>query len=103
MINKDRTIDVSAANAARLTEMSLRIRLAGLDMALASGNNGSHLGGSLSCVEIMAVLYGEVLKLDVNDPFNMLMILLIRTETGSFPAKITVSFLIYLLLQKPGS
>ena len=70
MIDKDRTIDVSAANAARLTEMSLRIRLAGLDMALASGNNGSHLGGSLSCVEIMAVLYGEVLKLDVNDPFN---------------------------------
>lgn len=63
-------IDVSKENAKRLTEMSKRIRLDAIDMALTSGNAGSHLGGSLSCVEIMSVLYGEVLKVtpkSVND------------------------------------
>ena len=70
MIDKRRKINVSEENAKRLAEMSLRIRLDAMDMALASGNNGSHLGGSLSCVEIMSVLYGEVLHLDVDDPLN---------------------------------
>lgn len=54
----------------RLEQMAKRMRLAALDMALASGNNGSHLGGSLSAIEIMAVLYGEVLHLDVENPMN---------------------------------
>lgn len=57
-------VDTSKENAVRLADMSKRIRLDALDMALASGNNGSHLGGSLSCVEIMAVLYGEVLNIN---------------------------------------
>lgn len=64
-------IDCSAENAKRLTEMSKRIRLDAIDMALASGNNGSHLGGSLSCVEIMAVLYGSVMHYNVKDPTNI--------------------------------
>ena len=63
-------IDRSIENAERLTQMSRRIRLDAMDMALASGSNGSHLGGSLSCVEIMSVLYGSVLRYDVNDPLN---------------------------------
>lgn len=63
-------IDVSTENANRLTDMALRMRLDAMDMALASGNNGSHLGGSLSCIEIMAVLYGEVLNLDIENPLN---------------------------------
>lgn len=66
----DRKIDISQNNIDRLTEMSKRMRLAAMDMALASGNNGSHLGGSLSCIEIMAVLYGEVLNVDPKDPLN---------------------------------
>lgn len=70
MSKENRTIDTSSEKAQELTEMSLRIRLDALDMALASGNNGSHLGGSLSCVEIMSVLYGEVLRFDVSDPLN---------------------------------
>lgn len=63
-------IDLSKENINRLIAMSKRMRLSAMDMALASGNNGSHLGGSLSCVEIMAVLYGEVLNLDPNEPLN---------------------------------
>lgn len=65
------SIDVSKTNAKRLQEMAKRMRLAGLDMALASGTNGSHLGGSLSAIEIMAVLYGEVLNYDVKKPLDI--------------------------------
>lgn len=61
-------VDMSEEKIRKLREMAKRIRLTGLDMALASANNGSHLGGSFSCVEIMAVLYGEVLKLDAANP-----------------------------------
>ncbi len=55
--------DMSEQNIIRLTEMTKRMRLKGLDMALSTGNGGSHLGGSFSCMEILAVLYGEVLNL----------------------------------------
>lgn len=61
-------IDQSNNNKSRLIEMTRRMRLMGLDMALASGTNGSHLGGSFSCMEILAVLYGEVLHYDVSNP-----------------------------------
>lgn len=60
----------SEENIKRLKMMSKQMRLDAMDMALASGNNGSHLGGSLSSIEIMAVLYGEVLKLNVQEPLN---------------------------------
>ena len=63
-------IDTSEENAKRLEKMAKRMRLAGLDMALAAGSNGSHLGGSLSAMEILAVLYGEILRFDVENPLN---------------------------------
>lgn len=59
---------MSAEQILQLKNMAKQIRLDALDMALASGNNGSHLGGSLSCVEIMSVLYGAVLRLDARRP-----------------------------------
>lgn len=55
--------DLSKENINRLREMTRRMRLLGLDMALSTGNGGSHLGGSFSCMEMLAVLYGEVLRL----------------------------------------
>lgn len=54
----------------RLTDMSTRMRLDAMEMALASGSNGSHLGGSLSCIEIMSVLYGDILRFDVKNPMD---------------------------------
>ncbi len=69
-MSQEITIDTSEKNALRLQEMSKRIRLMGLDMARASGSNGSHLGGSLSAVETMAVLYGAVLRYDVKCPLD---------------------------------
>lgn len=59
-----KNFDSSVENAERLAEMSRRMRKAALDMALASGNYGSHLGGSLSAIEIMAVMYGAVLNFE---------------------------------------
>ena len=55
--------DLSEENVKRITEMTRRMRLMGLDMALSTGNGGSHLGGSFSCMEILAVLYGEILNI----------------------------------------
>lgn len=59
----------SVEKAKELKKMSQRMRLVGLDMALNSAG-GSHLGGSFSCTEILAVLYGEVLNVNPKDPYN---------------------------------
>ena len=45
-----------AEKVLRLAELAKQLRLDALDMALAAGSGGSHVGGSLSCVEILAVL-----------------------------------------------
>lgn len=45
-----------------------KIRLHAMDMALAAGGRGAHVSGSLSCVEIYAVLYGRILRYDPARP-----------------------------------
>jgi transketolase len=37
---------------------------------LDAGKNGAHLGGGLSLVEVFATLYGGIIAVDANDPFN---------------------------------
>lgn len=63
-------VDTSLENSLRLKNIAKEMRLDALDMALASGNNGSHLGGSLSAIEILAVLYCEILNVDSKDTMN---------------------------------
>lgn len=53
-----------------LQEYSKELRLSALEMAHKSGKNGSHLGAGLSAIEIMATLYGGVLKYDVANPYD---------------------------------
>ena len=48
--------------------MCKRMRLHAMDMALAAGNRGAHISGSLSCIEIYAVLYGAILHYDIDNP-----------------------------------
>lgn len=60
-------------NQKRLTEDEIkglckRMRLHAMDMALAAGNRGAHISGSLSCMEIYAVLYGVILNYDIDNP-----------------------------------
>lgn len=45
-----------------------RMRLHAMDMAIAAGNRGAHVSGSLSCMEIYAVLYGAILNYDIDNP-----------------------------------
>ena len=54
----------------RSTEnLATNLRNRALKMALDCGNNGSHLGGGLSTIEIFATLYGAVMNFDLNHPF----------------------------------
>lgn len=48
--------------------MCKRMRLHAMDMALAAGSRGAHVSGSLSCMEIYAVLYGAILNYDIDNP-----------------------------------
>ena len=57
----------------RLTEEEIRalckrMRLHAMDMAVAAGNRGAHVSGSLSCMEIYAVLYGAIMNYDIQNP-----------------------------------
>jgi transketolase len=51
-----------------IKSMCKRMRLHAMDMALAAGNRGAHISGSLSCIEIYAVLYGRILNYDLDNP-----------------------------------
>ena len=63
-------IDCSEENVLRIKEMAVRMRKMALDMALSAGSKGAHIGGGFSAMEIMAVLYGEVLRIEPNNPMK---------------------------------
>ncbi|WP_321504127.1 transketolase [uncultured Methanoregula sp.] len=48
--------------------MAKRMRKKVLDLALSAGNNGAHVGSALSIIEIMAVLYGGIMKINPENP-----------------------------------
>ncbi len=52
----------------KIASMAKRMRKNALTMAFSAGNNGAHLGPGLSIIEIMAVLYGGIMKLDPENP-----------------------------------
>ncbi len=53
----------------KLTLISREMRLNILKMSYNCGNMGAHLGGSMSCVEILAVLYSKFLRMDKENPY----------------------------------
>ena len=55
-------------NEEEIKALCKRMRLHAMDMALAAGSRGAHVSGSLSCIEIYAVLYGTILNYDLDDP-----------------------------------
>ncbi len=55
-------------NIEELKALCKRMRLMGMDMALAAGTRGAHVSGSLSCMEIYAVLYGVIMNYDASNP-----------------------------------
>lgn len=52
----------------KIKELSKKIRIKILEMSLAC-NNSAHLGGGMSLVEILATLYGVVMKYDAKNPY----------------------------------
>lgn len=57
----------SRESLADLCRAAYSIRKRALKMAYKAGKAGSHVGGSFSCLEILTVLYGKVLKYDLFD------------------------------------
>lgn len=57
-------------NREKLEEIAKQIRRDIVEMTYASGVKGAHLGGSMSMAEILAVLYGSVLKYDIVNPME---------------------------------
>lgn len=53
-----------------LKELAKSLRLSALQMAYNAGKNGSHIGAGLSTIEIFAVLYGRVLRFDINNRYD---------------------------------
>ncbi len=51
-----------------LKELARRIRRDILELTFRAGNEGSHIGGALSSADILAVLYGKILKHDPENP-----------------------------------
>lgn len=49
-------------------EIASQMRVDALKMTKSTGNTGAHIGGALSMIEIMAVLYNGVMKYDIKDP-----------------------------------
>lgn len=62
--------DHSLENIKKITDMVKRMRLDAIDMTMATGTGGAHLGGGLSAMEILAVLYSEVLRVDPKEPLK---------------------------------
>ena len=53
-----------------LKELANNIRKDIVRMTYNSGVKGAHLGGSMSIADILAVLYGSVMKLDPENPMT---------------------------------
>ena len=57
-------------NEQQLKEFAKSLRLSALKMAYDCGKNGSHVAPGLSAIEIMATLYGDVLRYDIHHPYD---------------------------------
>lgn len=53
---------IESAPIETLTNLANKMRLRTLEMAYKAGANGAHLGPALSCIEILACLYGAFMK-----------------------------------------
>lgn len=51
-----------------LEVFSNKIRKSCLDMALSAGKEGCHVGGGFSSIELFAVLFGAILRIDARNP-----------------------------------
>lgn len=55
---------------AKLKELASKIRMLVIQTAHDAGNQGVHIGGALSVVDILAVLYGDIMNFDAKNPID---------------------------------
>ena len=65
---RDPREETRSFDAARCRAAAKQIRQYTLQMSLVAGPHGAHAGGAMSMVEILSVLYLEVLRYDVKNP-----------------------------------
>lgn len=58
-------------NKEQIKNFAHDIRLSVIKGAHDAGNQGVHIGGALSCVDILAVLYGAVMNIDPKNPCDV--------------------------------
>lgn len=51
-------------------ELAKKLRVRILELALKVGKNGSHVGGALSVVDLLVILYNNILNYDIGDKHN---------------------------------
>ena len=69
MINVDNTERNMLDLIETCKRISSQMRVDALQMTKNTGNTGAHIGGALSMIEIMAVLYNGLMKYDIKDPY----------------------------------
>ena len=52
----------------KIKNFSLNVRKNILEMAVSAGASSAHFGGALSIIEVLAVLYEEILDIDLKNP-----------------------------------
>lgn len=58
------------SNVDLICQMAQRMRSRAIEMAHSAGKTGAHLGGGLSCIEILAVMYGLIASNDARRPYD---------------------------------
>jgi transketolase len=61
-------VEMNEQKMDKIVSIAKRMRKNALNIAFSAGNKGAHLGSGLSMIEIMAVLYGDILRLDPKNP-----------------------------------
>lgn len=51
-------------NVSQTNELAKKVRRDIVDLTYQAGNNGTHIGGSLSIVELLSVLYNDIMNID---------------------------------------
>ena len=61
-------VNMTSEEVSELQATACAMRKDVLDMGIAAGKSGIHLGGSFSCIEIVAALYFKVMAFDAAKP-----------------------------------
>lgn len=59
---------LETATLDKIRELADKIRISVIETGFSAGRKGAHFGGSLSCIEILACLYGGIMDFDAEKP-----------------------------------